>query len=773
MRVTGRMMSLTTLNDLQSSMSRMSMYQRQLSSLRTINKPSDNPIGAGKSMSYRTIIEKIKQYQNNVSDAKSLTSLSDSVMGEINNIINRVKTLSVQAADNSLSQSEKQSIALEMKEIQDQVLRLSNGSDGSRYFFAGTNTSKPAFEKEVGIIYYKGNQNEIKYQLDDYVSEGVSSIGSDLFSSDILGTTTLSVAQTQLPLAAVPGLFPPVQAGTFTINGKVITIDPAADSLADIAALINDTEANVDAQITDEGKFRLVSTRAGTDFTAEEGTSNFLLAMGMTAQIEGGTIASSATPLTLASNFNNDAYNILNENVQMRWLNNGAGITIPPPANSFNITDSDGNSISVDLSGLTATSTLADFEQAINQAVNAAPPVFNVDRIYVDYSEDSIILRPSTDSISITEGAGTTAAQLGIAGRTGTRTLPVTSAGLDPLLGTPVNKSVTSLGSLFNGVGPTFPLGSITITDDGVPANSLTIDLSGLSVTSTIADVENTINEAIADADSDPNDPSFPTTMVFNSVSIDVEWDTLSITVPHGQFNITDAVGTTAAQLGIVTGGLTGEFHSAVRLEPEMEAFRLTITKPDASLLNATIDMTGVDTVQEFLDRINSGAITDDGRQLNVRAYLNEDGTGFNIYALQNEVKLSISNAEDTSAETLQLNKTAEAKDKIGIFDTLSRLSEYIADDNVEAVTEGLEWIEQSQVKIIDGRTTIGARVNRVKLIEQRHLQSKQENMALLSDNEDADMTEAAMMFAMMQQTYQAGLQAAAKVLPMSLVNFL
>ncbi len=773
MRVTNRMMSMTSMQDMNSALTRMSKYQRQLSSLKTINKPSDNPIGAGKSMLYRTSIDKIEQYQKNVTDAKSFTSLSDSALSEINNLMTRVKTLTVRGADNSLGINEKKAIAQELLEIQEHILRMSNSNDGSRYFFSGTNTADPAFERELGIIRYKGNQNEITYQLDDYVAEKISSIGSSIFTSDIMGSTVMDPQYRTVALASVPGLYPPVQGGTFTVNGKSIAIDPAADTIYDVVTKINDAGADVHAQITNAGTLQITSLRGGTDFTVKEGTTNLLYAMGMTASINGGQIASATNPLTPASIFNNDAYNLTSPDVQLRRLNAGTGITIPPPINSFNITDSEGNTISVNLSTITATSTLSDIEREINTAVNNAPSGFNIDRIYVEYQDDSIVLRPNTDQITVTEGAGTTAAELGIAGFTGTRGLPVIGNGLNPQLGVPVDKEITEIGDFFDGAGITFPLGTITITDGALPPASLDVDLSALTRHNTIADVENAINETIRRAGNDDSHPQYPTNMQFNHVTLDVDWDMLHIRVPFGQFNLTDSTGTTGAELGLVTGGLTSEHFSTVALDPEMESVRISLILPNAEKLSATVDMSGVTNVQEFLDRINTGAVTDTGTIVEVRAFLNAEGTGFNIYAVENDVALEISNANDLTADRLELSGTSQSRDTAGIFDTLTRLAKFIEEDNVTAVTAGLQWVEESQSKLIDGRTAIGARMNRVSLVEQRHLLSKMENMTMLSDNEDVDMAEAAMNFAMMQQTYQAALQASAKVLPMSLINYL
>lgn len=77
------------------------------------------------------------------------------------------------------------------------------------------------------------------------------------------------------PLAEVPR-FSSVAAGNVRINGVDVAIDPAVDSLNDVAARINASAAGVTATVLRSGdRFELVSAKARTPLIIEEGQTGF------------------------------------------------------------------------------------------------------------------------------------------------------------------------------------------------------------------------------------------------------------------------------------------------------------------------------------------------------------------------------------------------------------------------------------------------------------------------------------------------------------------
>lgn len=100
------------------------------------------------------------------------------------------------------------------------------------------------------------------------VVRSVAPLSADLVSSDLLSEANLRT---------------PITAGTFSINGVTVTVDPTADSLDDVIARINASDAGVTAGlVTVDGRQRLTLTAdtpgGPLQLGATGDTSNFLAA---------------------------------------------------------------------------------------------------------------------------------------------------------------------------------------------------------------------------------------------------------------------------------------------------------------------------------------------------------------------------------------------------------------------------------------------------------------------------------------------------------------
>lgn len=70
MRVSLRNQYSNFLYNLQQTQSRLMDLNMQASSQKRINKPSDDPVGTGRVLNYRTSLESINQYRSNIDTAK-------------------------------------------------------------------------------------------------------------------------------------------------------------------------------------------------------------------------------------------------------------------------------------------------------------------------------------------------------------------------------------------------------------------------------------------------------------------------------------------------------------------------------------------------------------------------------------------------------------------------------------------------------------------------------------------------------------------------------
>src|SRR5581483_11845889 len=97
MRVTQNSVTTLMLAGLQANQLRMSDVQAQLSSGRSINKPSDDPVGTGQAMEYRAQISRNNQYQRNAQDGLNWLGTADQALQTGVNILERLRVLTTQA----------------------------------------------------------------------------------------------------------------------------------------------------------------------------------------------------------------------------------------------------------------------------------------------------------------------------------------------------------------------------------------------------------------------------------------------------------------------------------------------------------------------------------------------------------------------------------------------------------------------------------------------------------------------------------------------------
>ena len=164
MRVTDSLMSKSFLRNLSANTSNVMKYQNQLSTLKEVSKPSDDPLKVSKILDLNNSIIQNDQYKTTINDAIQWTNVQDSALSSATESMQRIKTLIQYSANGTLSHEDRQANKAEIEsEIQGTVDAL-NTNFGGRYVFAGMNTTEKPFEidksdtgKIIGIIY---NKNE-------------------------------------------------------------------------------------------------------------------------------------------------------------------------------------------------------------------------------------------------------------------------------------------------------------------------------------------------------------------------------------------------------------------------------------------------------------------------------------------------------------------------------------------------------------------------------------------------------------------------------------
>ncbi len=188
MRVTNQGMLNNYLNNLNRNLTKLTKYQGQLSSGKEIQRPSDDPFAVTRSMSLITSINKNNQYLENIKDSMGWTDMTDSALGSIGDILNRVRELIIQGANGPLNDSDREAALDEVKQLIDQVAQIGNTNYDGRYIFGGQETTETPFSVEKAkdpvtnidqiILKYNGDTSMLKREVSQNVTIEVNIPGN-------------------------------------------------------------------------------------------------------------------------------------------------------------------------------------------------------------------------------------------------------------------------------------------------------------------------------------------------------------------------------------------------------------------------------------------------------------------------------------------------------------------------------------------------------------------------------------------------------------------
>ena len=170
MRITNKKISNTYSKYLNQNLASLQEVEEQLISGKLYNRPSQNPYATTRVMGYESEIRRFEQYERNVRDVEAVMNVADGALGQVNDMLKRVRELAMQAANGTLDQNQREIIATEIDEILETMVSTFNSSLDNQYIFGGTVTDKAPFEivtPATGgkMVVYHGNGDNQKVEV--------------------------------------------------------------------------------------------------------------------------------------------------------------------------------------------------------------------------------------------------------------------------------------------------------------------------------------------------------------------------------------------------------------------------------------------------------------------------------------------------------------------------------------------------------------------------------------------------------------------------------
>jgi flagellar hook-associated protein 3 FlgL len=155
-RITPAMLTSSTLDNLNSSLAALDRTSEELSSGKTILEPSDNPYGASQVIDLQSQLDGLSAYESDAQNGIAWENTAGSAMANMNEVVQRVRELVVDAANGTNNQSDLNTIANEVEQLTEGIKQDANTQYAGQYVFSGTATTTPPYQQGASDE-YKGN----------------------------------------------------------------------------------------------------------------------------------------------------------------------------------------------------------------------------------------------------------------------------------------------------------------------------------------------------------------------------------------------------------------------------------------------------------------------------------------------------------------------------------------------------------------------------------------------------------------------------------------
>lgn len=151
---------------------KLSASIERLSSGYKLNKSKDNPAGMAISNKMRAQIMALDQSSRNAADGTSVMQTADGALNEVHSILQRMRELSVQAATDTLSETDREACQEEVAALQEEIDRIAiNTEFNGKTLLDGSQDNRvyPSVDGELAGAYIRNFQTSDEVSAEDYI----------------------------------------------------------------------------------------------------------------------------------------------------------------------------------------------------------------------------------------------------------------------------------------------------------------------------------------------------------------------------------------------------------------------------------------------------------------------------------------------------------------------------------------------------------------------------------------------------------------------------
>ncbi len=738
--------------------------QNQVSTGQRLQLPSDDAPAALRAINLQRLLDRKGQIQTNVQANNNFLNAAESHLGAVSDLLIKLRSDVVGIAGTLSSDADRQTLVQQIDKALETLVATGNAKLQGRYLFAGSRSQDQPYDFNGSNVEYSGNEGVLRSYVDVERLFDTNLAGTDVFggiSSQVKGValhphlspdTLVSTINDGNGISRNAAVTISINTGTATVS-SVVDLSKAV-TLGDVARLIErgaPSGTDVVARVTGEGLS--ISTTSGTITVGEVGQGSAASELGIltpkyappTTSINGTLLRSAVLKTTPLSNLLGTKAQGLLQSVN---ANNDIVLTASQNGIDFNDVDvvfaNDGTAGAETADYNSSSKTLTVHVQtgfSTAAQVAAAITTEGTFTAAVDYHDATASNQAGSNPVQITTFADITKGGGGEVLDTASG-LVITNGGPPVSLDTSTVDTVEGLLNLINGAG----LGVVA---------EINAAHDGINVRSRLSGADLSIGE--------------------NS-------------------------GKLATQLGIRTytaESKLADFNRGVGVPTASDPTKndLLITARDGTQL--AINLSTARTVNDVIALINGNAANNTGTT-KVVAQLATAGNGIEL------VDQSTATTGDLTVQTVEGSQAAEylgfvpsgqtvssshvtdangnyvlqstdrhTVESDSVFNTLIRLKQALEDNNAEEVGRSIDRLDTDISRVNFARSDIGSRLQSLEIIGTKLQEENVQLKSALSDDMDVDLVEAISNLTARQYSLQASLQTSARILQLSLLDFI
>jgi len=208
-RITESQILRSSLSLIQGARERVNKYSLETSSGVKVARPGDDASNASTISDLNEALRRFDQHKNRIESAKSVLSMQDSNLGQVNNLLIRAKELATQGANETLGVEGRRQLSIEVFQLRDSLVALANTTYQGKYIYSGGVDNVPPYQPDtVGYTNFSSTSASQRYtylttdgadivksvNISDNTAVTINTPGNQVFDSSIQALETLGRA---------------------------------------------------------------------------------------------------------------------------------------------------------------------------------------------------------------------------------------------------------------------------------------------------------------------------------------------------------------------------------------------------------------------------------------------------------------------------------------------------------------------------------------------------------------------------------------------------